>query len=264
MAPRDRPPADLPDTLRKALSGFAWQRQTIGASDAGVYRLDRAGAPPLFLKTEVTGRFAEVPDEMARLAWLGRQAIPCPEVIAFETHADRHWLLIGAIDGADLVSGQAAPETAVAVMAAALRDLHALDVGACPFDHRLDRRIPLIRRRVEAGIVDADDFDDERLGQTARSAFDELLATRPATEDLVVTHGDACMPNFMAKGGRFTGFIDCGRLGVADRHQDLALACWSIEHNCGVAWVAPFLAAYGLPDASLARLAYYRLLDEFF
>lgn len=68
----------------------------------------------------------------------------------------------------------------------------------------------------------------------------------------------------MAAERRFSGFIDCGRLGVADRHQDLALACWSIRHNIDETWIGPFLKRYGLPEAEPAKLSWYRLLDEFF
>lgn len=255
---------DLPVSLREALVGYSWDRQTIGHSNAGVFKLAAYGRPTLFLKTEEAGEFAELPDEVARLRWLGGQGIPCPEVIVFETHAGQNWLLMSAVAGRDLVSQRTSPDKAIAIMADALRQLHALDVAACPFDHRLERRIAVAKARVEAGEVDEHDFDDERMGQTAQQVFEELRARRPAAESLVVTHGDASMPNFMADGDRFSGFIDCSRLGVADLHQDLALACWSIQYNLGEEWVAPFLALYGRPDADEAKLTYYQLLDEFF
>jgi aminoglycoside 3'-phosphotransferase-2 len=68
----------------------------------------------------------------------------------------------------------------------------------------------------------------------------------------------------MAANGNFTGFIDCGRLGLADRHQDLALACWSVEYNLGKEWVMPFFALYNGPVIDEKKIAFYRLLDEFF
>lgn len=255
---------DLPASLREALAHYDWEQQTIGHSNAGVFKLAAQGKPTLFLKTEQTGDFAELPDEVTRLRWLGGQDIPCPEVLVFETHAGHNWLLMSAVAGQDLVSQETVPDEAIAIMADALRRLHGLDVAACPFDHRLSGRIAIAQARADAGEVDEDDFDDERLGQTAQQVFAELLAQRPVSETLVVTHGDASMPNFIADGGRFTGFIDCSRLGVADLHQDLALACWSIHFNLGEEWIAPFLALYGLPEADAGKLSYYQLLDEFF
>ena len=150
------------------------------------------------------------------------------------------------------------------ILADALRGLHALPVAACPFDQRLDSRLPAAQARVEAGLVDADDFDDERLGQSPQQVFAQLCSTRPDHEDLVVSHGDACLPNLMVAEGRFSGFIDCGRLGVADRYQDLALAARSLVHNFGdTRWVTPLFQRYGAV-ADECRLAFYRLLDEFF
>lgn len=254
---------DMPAGLRDRLDGYHWDRQTIGASDAGVFRLTAPAGPSLFLKVEQAAPLAELPDELARLEWLASQPFACPRVLAFETERNRHWLLMSAVPGGDLVSSPLPPDMTVELIAGALRRLHALDVAACPFDHRLEYRLQAARARMEAGLVDVDDFDDERSGRTPQDLFAELLAQKPASEDLVVTHGDACMPNVMADGGRFSGFIDCARLGVADWHQDVALACWSIQHNLGVEWVAPFLAHYGMPADTL-KLDYYGLLDEFF
>lgn len=261
----DASPPDLPPALGAELEGYTWRRQTIGCSAAGVFRLEAEGRRSLFLKVEPEERFAELPDEAARLRWLAARSIACPAVLALEIHDGRNWLLMTALAGADLASSPGLPpEQAVGIMAAALRHLHALDIRSCPFDHSLDLRIALAGERLQAGAVDVDDFDDERLGRTARDAFAELLARRPATEDPVVTHGDACTPNLIAADGRFTGFIDVSRLGVADRHQDLALACRSIASNFGASWVTPFLTAYGPPEADPEKLSYYQLLDEFF
>ncbi|MEL5920740.1 hypothetical protein AAGG60_21985, partial [Stenotrophomonas maltophilia] len=63
---------------------------------------------------------------------------------------------------------------------------------------------------------------------------------------------------------RFSGFVDCGRLGVADRDPDRARAARSLVHTFGdTRWVAPLFQRYGA-GADERRLAFYRLLDEFF
>lgn len=258
------PENELPQELKNRLSGYRWHRQTIGRSQAGVFRLVAGDKPALFLKCERNGPFAELADEAARLRWLAGQGIACPDVIALESHAGHDWLLMSAVAGEDLASAPIDPADVIEIMASALRDLHAVDIGSCPFDHRLFSRIAAARSRMEAGDVDESDFDDERQGWTAARAYAELEALKPTTEDLVVTHGDACLPNVLAARGRFSGFIDCGRLGVADRHQDLALACSSIRYNIGETWIEPFLERYGPPQAEPAKLSWYRLLDEFF
>lgn len=112
--------------------------------------------------------------------------------------------------------------------------------------------------------MDETDFDPERIGRTATQVLDSLYQERPQTEDIVVTHGDACLPNAIFNNDDFSGFVDCGRCGCADRYQDLALAHRSIERNFGSSLAEDFLRAYGLGNVDKKRLSYYRLLDEFF
>lgn len=245
-------PLELPPGWAK---GLTLTQQTIGESGALVYR---AGGTH-FIKSEPLSPEAELPGEIDRLRWLHEAGLPCPEVIDVADHAGRHWLLMTAVPGHDLASTAEVPvDVAVPVVAGALRQLHALNPANCPFDHRASVRAAVASARYEAGLYDGDDPENGPADHA------RLLATRPATEDLVVTHGDACFPNFMAEGDRFTGFIDCGRLGVADRYQDLALACRSLEWNYGAASIPAFLAAYGITEPDEAKLGWYTLLDEFF
>jgi len=263
--PHDTGNVPFPNLWRERLAGCRIEAQAIGASRADVFRVEGGGGRDVFIKREpADDPFGELHDEVARLRWLQTQGMEAAQVLDTHDDANGRWLLMRAVPGRDLASSpDLAPLQVVHLMADALQALHTLPTDRCPFDHRLPHRLAAARARMEAGVVDAEDFDDARAGQTVQQVFAALLASVPAQADLVVTHGDACLPNLMAAQGRFTGFIDCGRLGVADRHQDLALAARSIASNLGVQWVAPFFARYGtVPDAAL--LAFYCLLDEFF
>lgn len=254
---------DLPAKFRCAFADADIQQQSIGESRADVFLIRNAHYPDRFLKSERIGAFCELQDEIERLRWMAAQGLQSPAVLDTAIEHDRQWLVMSAVPGKDLASANLAPANVVDILATALQALHRLPISQCPFDHQLNHRIASARRALDAGLMDETDFDDERIGQSAHDVFAELLSTQPHTHDLVVTHGDACLPNFMAKDGVFTGYIDCGRLGISDRHQDLALAARSIERNLGREWVAPFYRAYGVqPDKQ--RIAFYCLLDEFF
>jgi len=202
----------LPSQWRSALRDADIEMQGIGVSRADVARVRRQGLPDAFLKSEVIDAFSELEGEILRLRWLRAQGQPVPTVLDTAEEGGRRWLLMSALPGHDLASSPTlAPAEVVVLLADALRALHALPVAGCPFDHRLASRLPEVAARVAAGLIDADDFDDERLGQSAEQVHAELIATCPADEDLVVAHGDACLPNLMAVHGRFSGFIDCGR-----------------------------------------------------
>ncbi len=78
---------------------------------------------------------------------------------------------------------------------------------------------------------------------------------------LVVTHGDFTFANIFVNP---TGLLDLGRLGVADRYQDISLVLRDIEGNYGTEWREPFVMAYGLKAIDDSKLSFFRLLDELF
>ncbi|WP_324192074.1 phosphotransferase [Nocardia puris] len=192
--------------------------------------------------------------EHDRLIWLRGRGIPVPEVAVFAED-----VLVLADAGAPSLA--AAPgDSPGTAMGEVLRRLHALPVSECPFDGRLDVTLNLARRQVVEGLVDPADFDADNAALTPEEILARLVAERPATEDLVVAHGDFTPPNVLAGGT----LLDVGALGLADRYRDLALAERDLREDFGPAEVDAFFAAYGLTDPDRVRLDYYRLLDEVF
>jgi kanamycin kinase len=118
----------------------------------------------------------------------------------------------------------------------------------------------VVHRRVVAGEHAGHDFSTWFPGTTLESALTEL--SRPPAEDLVVCHGDACVPNtLIGDDGHVVGHVDVGSLGVGDRWADLAVLAWSTIWNYGPGFEDVTYEGYGIEPNERA-IRYYRLLWE--
>ena len=175
-------------------------------------------------------------EETARLAWVAR-FVPSPTVLASGRHGDEEWLLTAGLPGRSAVDHRwrNRPGQVVPVLGRALRRFHDTVPSDCPFSWSVEYRV--------------------RRYALDRAFLDHLPALDPVT-----CHGDACNPNFLlTDDGAFSGYVDLGGLGVADRWADLAPALQSLTWNYGDGWQSAFLDGYGIPTDE-AKLAYYTAL----
>jgi len=253
--------------LSSALAGYEVERDTVGESGGAVYRLHgKAGAPALFLKYGQGSVADDIGDEMARLRWLGSY-LPVPAVLHFTRTPDEAWLLMTAVEGKTayriLEDDAARRIEVVRALARFLRRIHDIPTSECPFNSDHTYRLARARVRIDAGEVDEDDFDDERAGWTAGQVWDAMQALLPFAPDPVVTHGDYSLDNLLIADGELSGCIDVGRLGIADRYQDLAIA-WNCLGEFGAPLQEHFLEQYGITELDRRRLQFHLLLDELF
>ncbi len=198
--------------------------------------------------------------EAVRLAWASHLT-PVPRVLDQGADDDGRWLVTAAIDARSAVVEPWVdrPEVAARAIGAGLRALHdTLPVGECPFDWSARSRVEDALSHLDAGDTPASWAPEHRdLGVEQARA---LLLDVPDVDELVVCHADACAPNtLIGDDGRWAAHVDLGRLGVADRWADLAVAAWSTEWNYGPGYDGYVYDAYGIePDP--VRIAYYRLL----
>lgn len=180
--------------------------------------------------------------EAAKLRWAGRYVTVPPVLGHGRDSVSSTWLHTRGIPGRTAIAPEwkALPEVAAHAIGTGLRTLHdRLPVEHCPWSWEVDVRGELIK-----------DPQD-------RAA---LIAERPDTDLLVVCHGDACSPNtLIGPDGRFTGHVDFGSLGVADRWADLAIATYAIDWNFDPRYEDALLEAYGI-DRDQERIDYYRRL----
>ncbi|MEZ5227573.1 MAG: phosphotransferase [Acidimicrobiales bacterium] len=194
-----------------------------------------------------------------RYRWLAEQAPATVELVS--SAADSDWLVTTRLAGhaAHRVDAHGDMQGVPATLARALRQLHdqVVDVDDFPFAAGWDD----LAADVTASIADLDPstlpdpyarYDAERLAEIWREG-------RPGTEDIVLCHGDPSLPNLLIDPG-VVGWVDVGRLRLADRHLDLAVAQYSIHRNFGPDAVFAFFEAYDL-DPDLVRIDHYLLAN---
>ena len=251
------PPAAVRELTTARQVRLAWENEDALTFEVG------DGPDRCFVKWAPAGSPLDLAAELARMTWAVAYA-PVPRVLGMGADSDGSWLVTAALPGDNAVSQRwlADPRTAVIAIGEGLRAMHdALPVTDCPFSWTAQDRIAAAQRAAAAGHLDTSDWAPEHLELGIEGALAQIQNIPPA-DKLVVCHGDACAPNtLITDNGRWSGHVDLGDLGVADRWADLAIATWSTGWNYGPGWEQVLLDAYGIkPDAERTR--YYRLLWE--
>lgn len=259
---------DLPIKIRQLVKDQPCTVNTTGMSGSQVICYEDA-----VLKIEE--KCEETDNASVMLRYLAGR-VPVPRILAEETQAGLNYLLMSRVGGKMSCDEtyMKQPQLLVRCLAKALKLLWAVDISDCPRDQRLDQKLRQAEQYVAAGLVDLDNVEPETFGEGGFRDPAHLLQwlrqNRPE-EDLVLSHGDFCLPNVFLDGESVSGFIDLGRSGAADRYQDIAL-CWrSLCHNFdgryGQSYPGfdPMLLFEELGiDPDWEKIRYYILLDELF
>lgn len=257
----------IPESIRAHLPDEQFNLDSIGRSEASVLQFsDR------ILKIQKDCNVSA--NEYHMMRWL-QGKLPVPEIIAADHVDGVRYLLMSRMPGRYLCDDAFLSDQhrLAELCAEGLQRLWAVDIADCPTRRTLDEKFREIEEGLRGGWITAEQADQpETYGPNGFSSpaalFDWLVAHRPE-EELVLSHGDYCLPNIFADGQELTGFIDIGLSGAADKWIDIEKGLWSMWANTTGFFGGkqrPFdrqllFNALGMqPDED--KLRYYSLLKE--
>ncbi|MDQ7026797.1 MAG: aminoglycoside 3'-phosphotransferase [Anaerolineae bacterium] len=255
----------MPQSLQSLLVNDTWHEVTEGKSDARVFRLQQ-GTHVRYLKISRHDAQTPVKDDKVRLDWLAGR-ISVPNVLHYCENESQQFLLMTAIEGLHPMHNDLdwSPQERVEFLAQAAKCFHALPLEDCPFIARIDEQIEVARHRIDTAHIKTHLLETQWQHYSPHTLYEKLLSLKPDTEDIVVAHGDLYPINIRAQPAQksLLGYIDVGRMGLADRYTDLALIANAIRWHLGNDWLPYFFRAYGIETLDSQRLHFYQLINEF-
>lgn len=251
--------------LRELLDGHFKEYQLFplagGGSDAKIYSILTEDNRKLILKTQPSS----LENEYSNYKWLEKRT-KVPEVIFYSRHNKTDFLCMTELRGYSLdhFIGEISPDEVIRRFSETLKSLHSLVLDQTTLVQNLDQRLLQAEKNLKENRIDISELEPENKDLGLINLHEKLLSLKPSTHELVFTHGDYCFDNLIFDNEKFSGFIDLGNAGVADKYQDIALAVRSITHEFGKDLVSLFFDVYGLNHIDYKKIEFYQLLDEFF
>ena len=216
----------------------------------------------------------EAMNELVMMNWLEGK-INVPKIICFVLENNTTYFLMSRIKGlmACDISYLENSNKLVTLLVEGLKSLWSVPIENCPSAICLDKKLEMAKTRVEHNLVDIEECDPNTFGpngfETPLALYQWLVENKPK-EELVLSHGDFCLPNIFNHEGSIN-FIDIGRMGISDPWQDIALCYRSLRDNMNGSFGGkvydfnPELLFEKLGiEKDEAKLNYYLLLDELF
>jgi aminoglycoside 3'-phosphotransferase-1 len=114
-------------------------------------------------------------------------------------------------------------ENIVDALAAFLRRLHSIPASNCPFNSDRVFRLAQAQSRMNNGLLMRVILMTSVMAGLLNKSGKKCISFLPFSPDSVVTHGDFSLDNLIFDEGKLISCIDVGRVGIADRYQDLAI-----------------------------------------
>lgn len=260
---------ELPDKILKLMNGQEYTIDDIGQSGSVIFIFEDK-----ILKIQKENE--ETRSEVFMMQWL-KGKLPVPEVLCHHIENGKDYLLMTRMQGKMTCDEEymEQPELLVEILAEGLKKLWEVNIMDCPVVWDINAKLPIAKEAVENGRIDVNEVEPETFGEggfeNPQALYKWLVEHKPE-EELVLSHGDFCLPNIFAKDKALSGFIDLGRCGIADKWQDIAICYRSLLHNFSGKY-----AAKEYPDFDPAilfeklgiepdweKINYHRLMDELF
>lgn len=248
----------LPKELADMTRGLRMEQNTIGCSTAKVYRFTGSGAA-FYLKIDKGLALRQERDALLFL----RGKLPVAS-IAYYSEDTASYLLTTALPGtmACNLRNLRKPQETAFLLSEATKLFHSVPPSECPLDRTLDVCLREAYANMKQGLANC---TDNPLG-SPEALYRFLDENRPE-EELVVCHGDFCLPNILLHEGSVSGFVDLGSCGIADKWQDITFCLRSIRWNFGPEAAPEIQALYlehlGIP-LDEKKFFYYRMLNKYF
>ena len=256
----------IPDSIRGIIGDRPCEKDTVGLSGATVLLYD-----DVVFKVDELG--ADWNRNLTMLQYF-KGKFQVPEIIKIVEEGDTGYLLLSRLPGKmpNVSPMLYQPKKLAELLADNLLKLWALSVETCPVSYLLDEKIASCEENVKTGYVPNDSTWPRHYGDKCFADPESLLLwvkeNKPKETDLVVTHGDMYMSNFLVSDSGLA-MLDFGWSGVADRYQDLALCLRSFRKSLVAVYkesivndiMEYFYSLLGI-DIDIEKLWYYILLDK--
>lgn len=260
---------DLPDKIKSLIDEEMYSIDDVGMSDSTVVLFHDK-----ILKIQTISEESE--NEYHVMEWL-QDKLPVPKVLGFERDEKKTYLLMTKVPGemscADKYMKN--PEQLTTMLAEGLQMLWKVDISSCPYTFNLEKKLQMAKYTVENNLVDMDDVEPDTFGENGFKDPNHLLEwlnNNKPEEELVLSHGDFCLPNIFLSNGKVSGYIDLGKTGIADKWQDIALCYRSLLHNFDGKYTGKQYQGFYVDmlfeklgiEPNWDKIRYYILLDELF
>ena len=252
---------DLTDKVKDFLNGAETSEIDIGCSNSQVVKISKDSV--FYLKIAALG---ELTNEYKKLQWLSGK-VKVPEIVLYETNNDVEYLITKAIPGEMVCSDYYLTDDnwklGIPIIIEAFKELYEVDIKDCPFNVSLNYKLALIKSNIENNF-DKLEISDHVLEKfrNPENIYKHLVENR-FKEELCFSHGDISLPNIFTLNNEFTGFIDVGDCGIADKWFDIAIAVRTIKRNYGEKAVDEFFKQLGVKKDN-NKINYYLLLMELY
>lgn len=233
----------------------------IGCSDSQVIQITKNN-DIYYLKIAKKGLLTK---EYNALKWLYGK-LPVPEIILYDDESENEYLITKAITGEMVCSEKylKEPNMAIKIIKEAFDSIYSIDISDCPLDVSNHYKLSLVKRNVECKLVKDSNLTEETIKKFGSvEGLLKYLIDNQFEEELCFSHGDTSLPNVFGLNDRFSGFIDVGECGIADKWFDLAICEKSIIRNFGEQYVSKFYEELSIiPDRK--KIEYYLLMMELY